>query len=171
MSEEYQSEVLDDLGLVAGMYDELGIGALLAELIVQDQAYRHVSIGQAVKAMVLNGLGFVNQRLYLVPYFFENKPVERLLGPGIEAAHLNDDVMGRALDCLYEHDVTALYRQLAQQAAQRLGLEVEYVHLDSSSFHVDGRYNSEEPPEGGVIHLTQGYSRDHRPDLNKWGWI
>jgi transposase len=167
MSDDYQSEVLDHLGLVAGMYDELGIGERLDELIVQDQAYRQVSIGQAVKAMVLNGLGFVNQRLYLVPYFFENKPVERLLGPGIEAAHLNDDVLGRALDGLYEHDVTALYRQLAQQAAQRLGLEVGYVHLDSSSFHVDGRYNSDEEPEEGVIHITQGYSRDHRPDLNQ----
>lgn len=168
MSESYHSEILDHLGLVAGMYDELGIGELLDELIVQDHEKRHVSIGQAVKAMVLNGLGFVNQRLYLVPHFYENKPTERLIAPGIEAAHLNDDVLGRALDSLYEHDVTELYRQVAHQAAQRLGLDVQFVHLDSSSFHVDGRYNSDTPPtEDGVIHITRGYSRDHRPDLNQ----
>ncbi len=124
MSDTYQSEVLDHLGLVAGMYDELGIGELLDQLIVQDHTNRTVSVGQAVKAMVLNGLGFINQRLYLVPHFFANKPVERLLGPGIEATHLNDDVLGRALDTLYEHDVTELYRQVAHQAAQRLGLDV-----------------------------------------------
>jgi transposase len=29
--------------------------------------------------MVLNGLGFTNRRLYLVPRFFEKKPIERLL--------------------------------------------------------------------------------------------
>jgi hypothetical protein len=32
MSAEYQNEVLDHLGLVAGMYDELGIGEMLGEL-------------------------------------------------------------------------------------------------------------------------------------------
>jgi transposase len=37
---------------------------------------RKVSVGQAVQAMVLNGLGFVSRPLYLSPEFFENKPVE-----------------------------------------------------------------------------------------------
>jgi transposase len=167
MSDAYQSENLDHLGLVAGMYDELGIGEVLDHLIVQDDEKRTVSVGQAVKAMVLNGLCFVNQRLYLIAHFFENKPTARLVGPGITASHLNDDVLGRALDTLYAHDVTAPYRQVAHQAAQRLRLDGQYVHLDSSSFHVDGRYNSDEPPAEGVIHITRGYSRDHRPDLNQ----
>jgi len=149
------------------MYDELGIGEMLDELIVQDFENRKISIGQAVKAMVLNGLGFTNQRLYLVPHFFANKPTERLIGEGVTPDQLNDDVLGRALDALFEHGVTALYSQVAQSAAERLGLDVEYSHLDGSSFHVDGRYNSSEEPEPGVIHITQGYSRDHRPDLNQ----
>src|SRR5262249_56769055 len=34
-------------------------------------------------------------------------------------------------------------------------------------FHVDGRYNSDEAPDEQVVHITQGYSRDHRPDLNQ----
>ena len=36
-------------------------------------------------AMILNGLGFSNRQLYLVPQYFENKPVEHLLGEGITA--------------------------------------------------------------------------------------
>jgi hypothetical protein len=51
--------------------------------------------------MVLNGLGFVNQQLYLVPLFFQHKPTHRLIAPEIEAPHLNDDTLGRALDTLY----------------------------------------------------------------------
>jgi hypothetical protein len=49
-----------------------------------------------------------------------------------------------------------------------LGLSCKVGHIDTSSFHVDGVYNSdqEDVPEG-VIHITQGYSRDHRPDLNQ----
>jgi transposase len=37
----------------------------------------------------------------------------------------------------------------------------------ATSFHVDGRYNSDEEPEDQVVHITRGYSRDHRPDLNQ----
>jgi transposase len=109
----------------------------------------------------------VNQQLYLVPSFFQNKPLERLLGPGIHAAHLNDDVWGRTLDALYAYGVTPLYSLLAAQAAQRLGLSSHVVHLDTTSFHVDGRYNSDEAPDDQVVHITHGYSRDHRPDLHQ----
>ena len=82
------------------MFDELGIGAEIDQQMVQDSDKRIISLGNAVKAMVLNGLGFVNQRLYLVPSFFESKPTERLIGKGISPEHLNDDVLGRALDAL-----------------------------------------------------------------------
>lgn len=163
----YSSQVLNHLGLVAGMYDELGLGDLIDQVIPQDGDKRHVSVGQAIKAMVLNGLGFTQRALYLTPQFFHDKPVERLIGAGIEAAHLNDDVLGRALDTLYGYGVTKLYSHLAGQAVQRLGLTSRFGHLDSTSFHADGRYNSDQEETEGVVQITHGYSRDHRPDLNQ----
>ena len=102
----YQSQVLDHLGLVTGMFDERGIGEGIDQTIAQDLAKRTVSIGQAVKAMVLNGLGFVNQQLSLVLSFFHNQPLARLVGPRIQAEHLHDDVLGRALDARYAAGVT-----------------------------------------------------------------
>src|SRR4029434_8846238 len=63
--------------------------------------------------------------------------------------------------------VTALYSLIAATAAKRLGLAPGFAHLDSTSFHVDGRYNSDEEPNEHVIHITRGYSRDQRPDLNQ----
>jgi transposase len=98
----YKSETLEHLGLVAGMFDELGIGELVDELVPQDLSQRKVSVGQALKAMVLNGLGFANRRLYLMPEFFRNKPTERLVGAGVSPEHLNDDALGKALDRLYD---------------------------------------------------------------------
>ena len=163
----YSSKLLNHLGLVAGMYDELGLGGLIDRLLPQEQDKRTVSIGQAVKAMVLNGLGFAHRALYLTPLFFRDKPVERLLGEGIEAAHLNDDVLGRALDAIYAYGPDKLYPQLAAPAVQQLGLTSRFAHLDSTGFHTDGQYNSAEQAQEGVIHITQGYSRDHRPDLNQ----
>src|SRR5215510_4628471 len=163
----YRTQVLDHLGLVAGMFEELGIAEVIDRATKQDPEMRIVTAGHAVKAMVLNGLGFINQQLYLVPHFFQNKPLSRLLAPGIQASHLNDDTLGRALDTLYDYGVTALYSLIAATAVKRLGLAPRFAHLDSTSFHVDGRYNSAEEPEEHVIHITRGYSRDQRPDLNQ----
>ena len=165
--EHYSSKQLNHLGLVAGMYDELGIGELIDQLVVQDKDKRIVSMGQAVKGMILNGLGFTHRALYLTPLFFRDKPVDRLVGEGIEAEHLNDDVLGRALDKIYDYGPEALYSQISTLAIKRLELSSPFVHLDSTSFHVDGVYNSGGEAEEGVIHITKGYSRDHRPDLNQ----
>ena len=56
MNEEslYSSYNLDHLGLVAGMVDELGLPELIDAVIIQDHEQRVVSVGQCVKAMVLN---------------------------------------------------------------------------------------------------------------------
>jgi len=164
--EQYKSYNLDHLGLVAGMYDELGIGDLLNQMIYQDEEKRVVSIGQAVKAMVLNGLGFVNHTLYLMPHFFQDKPLDRLFGTGIKPEHLNDDVMGRTLDKLYSYDVSNIYSILAARAVHRLKRSTRFAHLDSTGCNEDGKYNQESSSEG-LIKITKGYSRDHRPELNQ----
>ncbi len=80
---EYQTERLDHLGIVAGVCQEAGIAEWLDER-AGDQR-RRVSIGTATVAMILNGLGWSLRQLYLVPQYFENKPVEHLLGEGISA--------------------------------------------------------------------------------------
>jgi len=54
---EYTTQDLGHLGLVAGMFQELNIGETIAHLLPPTQ--KHISHGNAVFAMVLNGLGFV----------------------------------------------------------------------------------------------------------------
>jgi transposase len=166
MEQTYRSQIFDHLGLVAGMVDELGIGDVIDKATPQNPEMRDLTVGEAVKAMVLNGLGCINQALYLVPRFFQNKPTSRLMAPRVAPEQLNDDALGRALDTLYDYGVTELYSLIAATAATRLGLAPTFAHLDRTSFHVDGRYNSEEEPDAEVMHITRGYSRDHRPDLN-----
>ena len=148
----YRSQVLDHLGLIAGMFDELAIGDVLDQAPQQNPEMRDLTVGEAVKAMVLNGLGFINQALYLVPRFFQNKPTSRLISPRVVPTQRNDDALGRALDTLYDYGVTELYSLIATTAATRLGLAPRFTHLESTSFHVDGRYNSDEEPAGEVIH-------------------
>lgn len=169
MEASYETKTLEHLGLVAGMFEELGVGELIDEVIEQDFEQRQVTVGQAVKAMVLNGLGFANRRLYLSPHFFRNKPTEQLIGEGITAEMLNEDTLGKALDQLHSYGVSELYSLIAGRAVMRLGLTPKVAHDDITSFHVDGSYNSDKAPaaDAKVVHITKGYSRDARPDLNQ----
>lgn len=173
---EIQVQDIDHLGIVAGIVDEIGLVEQVDELLgTHSQAV--VSLGQVLKAMILNGLGFLSAPLYLFSQFFEGKAIEHLLGHGIEAHHLNDDRLGRALDCFYESGVTKLFTTLGLRAADKFGVERERVHLDSSSMAVEGQYVKDEAPSSEVtvaaenpcpIEITHGYSRDRRPDLKQF---
>ena len=139
-AESYINERLDHLGIVAGVCQEIGLAEWLD---AQDPDNRQqVSVGTATVAMILNGLGFSNRQLYLVPQYFANKPVEHLLGAGIRADMLNDDCQGRTLDWLYAHDPTKLFAGIASQARQAFGIIARQVHVDTTSFSVSGAYSS-----------------------------
>jgi transposase len=157
-------ERLDHLGIVAGLCREIGLAEYLDALAGPSQ--QQVSVGTATVAMILNGLGFSNRRLYLVSQFFATKPVEHLLGAGITAEMLHDDCLGRTLDWLYEHDPTALFAGLARQARQRFGIAARQVHVDTTSFAVTGEYAAD--LDAHTLAVTYGYSRDHRADLKQW---
>src|SRR5258708_6949722 len=118
-SEVYVNERLDYLGIVAGECQEIRLAACLDGQ--EPRSRQQVSVGTATVAMILNGLGFSNRQLYLVPQFFANKPVEHLLGAGITADQLNDDCLGRTLDWLYAHDLTKLFAGIASRARQIFG--------------------------------------------------
>ena len=75
---------------------------------------------------------------------------------------------GRCLDALHEADVSSLYQVMAERVVDTLGLASNAVHLDITSFHVDGEYAvDEQDSETKRIELVKGYSRDHRPELNQ----
>jgi transposase len=179
MGSRYVVEHLNHVGIVAEVCREIGVADWLDQQELGSR--QQVSVGTATVALVLNGLGFSNRRLYLVPQFFADKPVEHLLGSGIQAEDLNDDCLGRTLDWLYTHDVTRLFAGLALRARRAFGVEVGRLHADTTSFAVHGQYarTASEPPETepaaeatesepAVIAVTYGYSRDHREDLKQW---
>ncbi|OBQ32246.1 MAG: transposase, partial [Anabaena sp. MDT14b] len=79
------------------------------------------------------------------------------------------------MDKLYKYGLTKLFLIIALEVVKKYGIDTKYSHLDSSSLHLHGKYdnclnNPEE--ELGInkenpINITQGYSRDHRPDLKQ----
>jgi transposase len=155
---------LDHLGIVAGVIDEIGIVEEINKIIGISPREK-VSAGIIVKAMILNGLGFVSAPLYMFSKFFEGKCTEHLLGEGITAAQINDDRLGNVLDDLHRIGLSSTFMGISLKAVEKYKIKLETGHLDSTSFHVDGEYNNQEE---GSIEITHGYSRDHRPDLKQF---
>ena len=172
--EEIEIKNLDHLGIVAGIIDEIGIVEKVNELLGTD-AREKINCGEVVKAIILNGLGFVAQPLYLFSNFFKDKAVEHLLGTGVKTEELNDDKLGRVMDKLYKYGLNNLFLIIGLEVIRKYKVSTEYSHLDSNSFHLHGQYknrNKNETEEQRLevnrenpIFITEGYSRDHRPDL------
>ena len=162
---EIRTLPLDHLGLVAGVFDQLDIADLIDNRIpkLRNHNLEHSKI---IKAMILNGLGYVGQRLYLFPEFYEKLPIERLLGNGVTAADLNDDALGRTLDAIFAYGPTELFNDISLKVMSQLDLGVQRLHADTTSFSVQGNYES--PSGRNAIEITLGHSKDGRMDLKQF---
>ena len=104
----FEVQRLDHLGLVSGFCREIGLEELINQHMPKESHNSMISNGTLLIAMILNGLGFVSRTLHMYPEYFSEKPTERLLGKGILPSHINEDVMGRFLDSLYEQGVSGI---------------------------------------------------------------
>ncbi len=161
----YESKRLDHLGLVSGMFEELGIGEVVDSALGRSSGSR-LSSGMCLKAMIVNGLGFTTRPLYLSSSFFETKAVEQLLGPGISASDISDQRLGEFLESCYDYGCTKLFGQIAWEVFGRANLSgrERFVHLDTTSVSVQGEYEQ----GTDALNITFGYSKDHRPDLKQF---
>jgi transposase len=168
MSDTFSTQNLDHLGIVAGVCQQINLIEQI-DGIIPDTG-RKVRVGQAVQAMVLNGLGFVGRALYLTPEFYRTKPVDLLIGEGIEADDLNSDSLGKALDDLHEAGITEVFAQVSAHALKQYGIQVRFAHGDTTAFSLQGEYKvdeDEQDDEPQPITITYGHSKDHRPDLKQ----
>jgi hypothetical protein len=74
---------LDHHGMVAGVagvidvINDLNMVPLLDKHLPQNDKQK-ITPGEAIKGMIMNGLGFSNRPLSLSPQFFTNLPIEHL---------------------------------------------------------------------------------------------
>ena len=127
------------------MIDELGISAVIDEALPKTR--NHILPHSAVvKAMLLNGLGFNELRLYFFSRFFTNLSTEQLFGPGVTPDHLNDDVLLRTLDKTYEYGSTDLFNKVVLEVMKKLSFGTHLTEDDNFR----------------TIQITYGHNKDHR---------
>jgi transposase len=170
------TDVLDHLGLVAATIDKLGISKQIDKLMPMTNGAK-TTMGQRATAMILNGLGFIDDRLYMFPKFLENKPVAKLFGADLKASDFNDDALGRFLDEVHSYGETKLYSEIALPIALRHKLLNKSVHFDTTSLSVYGDYDTDivcdATPNERTLELPNnvkpdfGHSKNKRVDLKQ----
>ncbi len=167
MDIDVQSYNIGHLGIVAGIFDTLKIAEVIDKALPK-QGSKNIPHSIIVKAMVLNGLGFTHQRLYLFPNFFKTIPIEKLLGEGISPSDLNDDVVGRTLDAIYEYGATELFNEITLHVMKQFSLGTQLTHVDTTNFSVYGKYENDAPDGTDSIRITFGHAKDGRMDLKRF---
>lgn len=81
---------LDHLGLVASVFDGLGISEIIDAAMPKTRDYK-LSHSAIIKGLVINGLGFTERRLYIYPTYFKDLALEKLFGLGIAPEDFNSD--------------------------------------------------------------------------------
>lgn len=168
----------DQHGLVAGTCNFFNIEQFTDERLPKHSNNKTgLSNGTLLKAMIINALGFAAKPMYLFSDFFDGLDTESLFGEGFDIDKVNDDALGRMLDALYEYGVEKFYLEFGTQALDRMGYKPDYIHLDSTSFHLHGNKYNEEPVRVSIatgkepdrkkepLNIVQGYSRDAHPEL------
>jgi len=114
---DYSSKSLDHLGIVATVCKEIGLADEIDRIVGVDPRQK-VTCGEAVVAMVLNALGFVDRPLFLFPEFRGDETGGDIDKGRVESRgfHFNDDVLGRTLDKLYRAGPEGIFMQIAANA-------------------------------------------------------
>ena len=138
--EVLQTKRLDNLGVVMGTLRAFGIIDLIDQKLGKSDQ-QSISTGEAVAAMVMNGLGFVSRTLSLTPQFFQTKALDVLFSRDIEPSQLNRHRLGRALDAIHAYGCEHLFDELARRVCQGAQVNQTFTSLDTTSFSVSGEYD------------------------------
>ena len=164
---DFKIKRLDHHGIVAGVIDDLKIVPLLDQYLPQDKK-QEITPGEAIKGMIMNGLGFANRPLSLTPQFFANLPLEHLFRDGIKASYFNRHKLGRTLDQCFDFGCESLFSLISHQACELENVDCQFKSLDTTSHSLTGEYAfDDKDSDENVIKITHGYSKAHRPDLKQ----
>jgi len=158
---EIQNERVDDLPLLIGQQQKLGIGEIIDDNITPHWRRQGLSVGQTIEAWLAFILSESDHRVSYVKPWVANHPVtlQQLINPSLTEQDFSDDRLGDVLRYLSDdQDWDAIERELGQRAIRVYHLPQECVRLDSTSVSL---YH--DPEESELIRY--GHSKDHRPDL------
>src|SRR6266540_4636203 len=152
--------LLGSLPVVAEFCRRLDLAGIVDRACPMRAEVARVTHGQVVEALVANRLSSPRPLLRVQDWAHE-WAVEEVFG--IEAAALNDDRIGRALDAIAP-ELERIVGSVGARAVATFGLDVARLHWDMTSVSLYGAY---EEVEAGFAQPRWGRPKDRRPDLKQ----
>lgn len=154
---------VNHLPIVAHYARRLGLVEIVNRLVPVEM---EVEPGVIVLGMVLDTLSG-RSPLYHLESAFESCDRAVLFGQEIPASYFSDDNVGRMLDHLFDAGTQKIFSALSVSALQRFELSTRHVHFDTTSVNLYGEY-LETSGDKVPFEITQGHSKDQRPDLKQF---
>ena len=159
-TEEYQTAVVGAGYLVKSILRRLDLVEVIDDTL-KHQPEIEATYGTLAQVIIINRMSFQPQPLYHLSDWATRHGIDRVLG--IKAAWLDDDRMGALLEAVADHQVT-IWSAVLQKAIQRFGVDLTWLHSDTTSVYFEGAYQDKEGnPKGGdkrVPRLVEGYNKD-----------
>ncbi|MCL4552378.1 MAG: IS1634 family transposase [Candidatus Marsarchaeota archaeon] len=152
------------LPIVSAYATRIGLVDQIDRLVACDM---EVSPGRIVLALILDALSG-RSPLFRLQEFFAGRDIELLLGEDIPLAKLADYTLGRVLERLCDVGTNKVLGAVVLGAMKSFSLDTSHAHHDTTSHTVYGDYllydweGNDQP-----FVITNGFSKDHRPDLKQ----
>jgi transposase len=157
---EYETVVVGAGYLVKGILQRLGVAQAI-DRALSHQPEIEATYGTLAQVIIVNRLSFQPQPLYQLADWAAHHGMDRIFD--LNPTWLDDDRLGAMLEALAEQQVS-IWSALINQAVQRFGVDLEYLHEDTTSIYFQGAYeDAEGHPKGGgagVPLLVEGYNKD-----------
>jgi len=167
---ELYSQRLGALPIIDVFLGRIGLQSLLERYLAPGDQRVILPAASAIGLLVRN-LCVAREPLYgLVEWAKRFDPGLLGLEPG-EAALLNDDRVGRALDQLFDADRGSLLVELMLGVIGEFAIDTSQLHNDSTSISLHGDYTAADGRERGgkpTVAAALGHSKDHRPELKQF---
>lgn len=156
--------------LVRHVFDRLRLDELLERHVPDPKLGRKsaVSSARALSVMVANVLTSRGP-LYSVPAWLHRHIPEQFGLDDRQAAAMNDDRIGRALDRLYELEPASMLTDVIVRAVREFEIDLSQIHSDTTTVTFSGNYVGQRDKEAQNRPplITFGFNKDHRPDLKQ----
>jgi transposase len=167
-----ETQNIGALPIVNHYIQRLGIDGILARYLapVNTQKLNSAScIGVLLRNIVIE-----REPIYGIREWAERYRPDQLGLKHEQMEFLNDDRVGRALDYLFDADRGSMLTEIVVRAIIEFKLDTSQLNNDSTTITFNGNYsdaNGDNKRGKKSLNVTNGFNKDHRPDLKQLLWI
>jgi transposase len=160
---QYDTEIIGAFPVIAEYLKKLGVAKIVDDVVPWEG---NIPLGTLAEILILNRM--LNPKaLMRVGEWAHNAGVTQYYG--VTAEQLNDDLLGRALECLSEYRAQ-VETALVISSIRNFDLDVAHVHFDITGVELYGSYErqlSAEGEEAGPLQPAYGRTKSGRKNVKQ----